>query len=65
MEVINNTVAIVGVGYVGLPLALAFGRHLDTIGFDISEAGLLADREGHDSTGEIAAVVAAVAHDAV
>ena len=28
-------VAIVGLGYVGLPLAVEFGKHLDTLGFDI------------------------------
>ena len=27
-------VAIVGLGYVGLPLAVEFGRHLDTVGFE-------------------------------
>lgn len=46
-------VAVVGLGYVGLPLALAFGRKLKTIGFDISEAKLHAYREGHDPTGEM------------
>ena len=34
--IIQKTVAIVGLGYVGLPLALAFGRKMKTIGFDIS-----------------------------
>ena len=32
----NKSVAIVGLGYVGLPLALAFGRVMSTIGFEIS-----------------------------
>ena len=31
----NKTVCIIGLGYVGLPLALAFSRHLKTIGFDV------------------------------
>ena len=31
----NKTVCIAGLGYVGLPLALAFSRHLKTIGFDV------------------------------
>ena len=31
----NKTVCIAGLGYVGLPLALAFSRHLPTIGFDV------------------------------
>lgn len=49
----TKTVAVVGLGYVGLPLALAFGRCLDTIGFDINEAKLTAYREGRDPTGEM------------
>jgi UDPglucose 6-dehydrogenase/UDP-N-acetyl-D-galactosamine dehydrogenase len=34
----NKTICIVGLGYVGLPLAEAFSKHLKTIGFDIDEA---------------------------
>ena len=52
-DITRKTVAIVGLGYVGLPLALAFGRKLDTLGFDISEAKLQAYREGRDPTGEM------------
>jgi len=33
----NKTVCIVGLGYVGLPLAKAFSKHLKVIGFDIDE----------------------------
>ena len=33
----NKTVCIVGLGYVGLPLAGAFSKHLKVIGFDIDE----------------------------
>jgi len=32
----NKTVAVIGLGYVGLPLALAFGRVMPTVGFEIS-----------------------------
>ena len=49
----QKTVAVVGLGYVGLPLALAFGRNMKTIGFDISEPKLVAYREGVDPTGEM------------
>ncbi|MDX8391167.1 MAG: nucleotide sugar dehydrogenase [Mariprofundaceae bacterium] len=49
----NKTVAIVGLGYVGLPLALAFGRELATIGFDISPEKIEAYRKGYDPTGEM------------
>jgi UDP-N-acetyl-D-galactosamine dehydrogenase len=53
-DITTKTVAVVGLGYVGLPLALAFGRQLNTIGFDISEPKLKAYREGFDPTGEMA-----------
>lgn len=54
-DITNKTVAVVGLGYVGLPLALAFGRKLNTVGFDISESKLKAYREGYDPTGEMGA----------
>jgi len=50
----SATVAVVGLGYVGLPLALAFGREMQTIGFDISAEKVTAYREGYDPTGEMA-----------
>jgi len=31
-------IGIVGLGYVGLPLAVEFGKHFDTLGFDINPA---------------------------
>ena len=46
-------IAVVGLGYVGLPLAAAFGRQVPVIGFDISEAKITELKEGHDSTGEL------------
>ncbi|OIP99119.1 MAG: GDP-mannose dehydrogenase [Zetaproteobacteria bacterium CG2_30_46_52] len=46
-------VAIVGMGYVGLPLALAFGRVVECIGFDISSDKIEAYRSGVDPTGEM------------
>ena len=49
----NHTVAVVGLGYVGLPLALAFGRKLSTIGYDISEEKVQSYRSGLDPTGEM------------
>lgn len=53
MKLVDAKVAVVGLGYVGLPLALAFGRKIHTIGFDISEAKLTAYRAGYDPTGEM------------
>jgi UDP-N-acetyl-D-galactosamine dehydrogenase len=43
-----ETVAIVGLGYVGLPLAVAFGRQRPTIGYDLDENRLGQYRRGYD-----------------
>lgn len=48
----NRTLAVVGLGYVGLPLALEFGRFFKTIGFDISKAKIDSYRNALDPTGE-------------
>ena len=53
----DKTVAVVGMGYVGLPLALAFGRKMPTIGFDISEEKIAAYQAGHDPAGEMDAAL--------
>ena len=46
-------IAIVGLGYVGLPLAVEFGKQYDTVGFDINPARVDQLRAGHDSTLEV------------
>ena len=46
--------AIIGLGYVGLPLAVEFGKHFDVVGFDISARRLDELRAGRDRTLEIA-----------
>ena len=48
-----GTVAIVGLGYVGLPLAVAFGRHRKTIGFDLNTKKIACYSQGVDPTGEV------------
>ena len=49
----NPTVLVVGLGYVGLPLAVALARSTQCYGLDV-DAGRIAElREGHDRTGEI------------
>jgi UDP-N-acetyl-D-galactosamine dehydrogenase len=48
-----TVVAVVGLGYVGLPLAVEFGKVYPTIGFDLSESKVAAYRDGHDPTGEV------------
>ena len=47
------TIAIIGLGYVGLPLAVEFGKHFPTIGFDINQARVAELRAGKDSTLEV------------
>ena len=55
MEAGAEKIAIIGLGYVGLPLAVAFGRQRPVVGFDIS-AGRIDDlRAGHDRTRETTA----------
>ncbi|HEY5711690.1 MAG TPA: nucleotide sugar dehydrogenase, partial [Allosphingosinicella sp.] len=46
---------VVGLGYVGLPLAVALAEHFETIGYDIDHGRIEELRRGHDRTGEIAA----------
>ena len=46
-------IAIIGLGYVGLPLAVEFGRHYDTTGFDIRQARVAELLAGRDSTLEV------------
>jgi len=66
----NKTIAVVGLGYVGLPLAVEFGRHFRTIGFDLSARKVAAYRTFVDPTGEVsteqlrAATLLAVTTDA-
>ena len=46
-------IAIIGLGYVGLPLAAAFGRRYPTLGFDIDAARVEQLRQYHDQTLEV------------
>lgn len=48
-----KTIAVVGLGYVGLPLAVAFGKKGSTIGFDLDEKKLADYRKGIDPSGEV------------
>lgn len=49
----NIKLAIIGLGYVGLPLAVEFGKQYPTLGFDINTARLAELKQGHDSTLEV------------
>ena len=48
-----TTVAIVGLGYVGLPLVIEFGKQVRTIGFDISEQRVKSCQRGKDPSREL------------
>jgi UDP-N-acetyl-D-galactosamine dehydrogenase len=49
----KNKIAIIGLGYVGLPLAAHLSRHFKVIGFDINEANVAQLKKGHDRTMEL------------
>ena len=48
-------IAVIGLGYVGLPLAVALSRHYPVVGFDIDAARISEVTSGHDRTGEVEA----------
>jgi UDP-N-acetyl-D-galactosamine dehydrogenase len=48
-----TTIAVVGLGYVGLPLAVAFGKKFATVGFDLSQKKIDSYRCGIDPMGEV------------
>jgi len=52
---VNNKIAIIGLGYVGLPLAVEFGKKFDTIGFDINVNRIKDLNNKFDCTGEMTA----------
>jgi UDP-N-acetyl-D-glucosamine/UDP-N-acetyl-D-galactosamine dehydrogenase len=49
----DRVISVIGLGYVGLPLAVAFGKRFPIIGFDINTKRLGELREGHDRTNEV------------
>ena len=49
----RRSVAVVGLGYVGLPIAVAFGKQAAVIGFDINKTKIEELRKGIDRTGEV------------
>jgi len=50
-----KTIAVIGLGYVGLPLAVEFGKSRPVIGFDVNERRINALRDRHDVTQEVSA----------
>ena len=49
----HHKIAVIGLGYVGLPLAVAFGKQFETIGFDINQDRIAALKTGFDKIREI------------
>ncbi|WP_306391370.1 nucleotide sugar dehydrogenase [Telluria beijingensis] len=59
---VDEVVAVVGLGYVGLPLAVEFGKKMRTIGFDLSAAKVDNYRRFVDPTGEVSSEQLRAAH---
>lgn len=55
MAVDEARVVVIGLGYVGLPLAVALADHFDVTAFDIAEPRIIELMAGHDRTGEVSA----------
>lgn len=53
MNYIEQDIAVIGLGYVGLPLAVEFGKQRPVIGFDINQARIAELQSGKDSTLEV------------
>jgi UDP-N-acetyl-D-galactosamine dehydrogenase len=49
----SRTISVIGLGYVGLPVAVAFGRQAPVVAFDINASRIDELRRGHDRTGEV------------
>ena len=49
----SYVIAVVGLGYVGLPLAVEFGKQFETIGYDLSDRKIHAYKNFNDPTGEV------------
>ena len=55
-DLASTRIGVIGLGYVGLPLAVELGRRYDTVGYDIAEARVASLRGGHgDRNGEVSA----------
>ena len=60
-----NTIAVIGLGYVGLPLVVEFGKQVRTIGFDISKPKVQACQRGTDPSRELTDAEVQAGHLAV
>ena len=53
LDIKNIKIAVIGLGYVGLPLAVEFGKYLPVVGFDINAGRIASLRKGTDHTLEV------------
>ena len=53
MDINNSKIAVIGLGYVGLPLLVAFGKKFPCVGFDIQESRIRQLTDGIDKTNEM------------
>jgi len=58
---IQRNVSVIGLGYVGLPVAVAFGNEAKTIGYDINPTRIAELQRNHDRTGEVTSADLSVA----
>lgn len=49
----QKKLAVIGLGYVGMPIAVQFAKKIDVVGFDINQSKIQEYRKGHDVTGEV------------
>lgn len=61
MDLAKSVIAVIGLGYVGLPLAVEFGRARSVVGFDINSARVAELQSGVDATLEVSAAYLAAA----
>ena len=48
----KSKLAVIGLGYVGMPIAVQFAKKIDVVGFDINKSKIAEYKKGHDVTGE-------------
>ncbi len=62
-DIKKTTIGVIGLGYVGLPLAVAFGNRFPTLGFDINRARIEELEAGRDSSLEVSSTELAAVKD--
>ena len=53
----QEKLSLVGLGYVGMPIAVEFAKHIQVIGFDINEKRIYEYQNGIDSTNEVGSAI--------